>query len=92
MKKSLVNSKWVLGVDHALIRILLQGKQGEVEVMPGFGAELDDARIASVLTYIRHQWGNQAQLVEPATVREIRLATADRKKAWTEEELLKFLK
>jgi glucose/arabinose dehydrogenase len=90
MKKSLVNSKWVLGMDRALIRILLQGKQGEGEVMPGFGAEVDDAQIASILTYIRRQWGNRAQPVEPATVREIRLATPDRKKAWTEEELLKF--
>jgi glucose/arabinose dehydrogenase/cytochrome c553 len=92
MKKSLVNSKWVVGVDRALIQILLQGKQGEGEVMPAFGAELDDAQIASVLTYIRRQWGNQAQPVEPTTVHEIRLATADRNKAWTEEELLNFLR
>jgi glucose/arabinose dehydrogenase/mono/diheme cytochrome c family protein len=90
MRKSLVNSKWVLGVDRVLIRILLQGKQGEGEAMPGFGAELDDAQIASILSYIRRQWGNQTQPVEPAAVHEIRLATADRKKAWTEEELLNF--
>jgi glucose/arabinose dehydrogenase/mono/diheme cytochrome c family protein len=92
MKKSLVNSKWVLGVDRALIGILLQGKQGEREVMPSFGTELDDSQIASILTYIRRQWGNQAQPVEPTTVREVRLATADRDKAWTDEELLNFLR
>jgi len=92
MKKSLVSSKWVLGVDRALIPILLQGKRGESEAMPAFGAELDDAAMAAVLTYIRCQWGNQASPVEPATVREIRLATAGHNKAWTEEELLNFLK
>jgi len=92
MKKSLVNSRWVQGVDRSLIRILLQGKQGETEVMPGFGAEMDDAQIASLLTYIRRAWGNEAQPVETSAVREIRSATADRQKPWTEEELLTFLK
>ncbi|MCI0623146.1 MAG: c-type cytochrome, partial [Acidobacteria bacterium] len=77
MKKSLVNSKWVQGIESRLIRILLQGKQGGAEVMPGFGAEMDDAQMASLLSYIRRQWGNQAQLIEPATVREVRSATAD---------------
>jgi mono/diheme cytochrome c family protein len=92
MKKFLVNSKWVAGTDRSLIRILLQGKQGESQVMPGFRAELDDAQIASVLTYIRRQWGNQTRPVEPATVHEVRLATADRQKPWTEEELLNSLR
>lgn len=92
MKKSLLDSKWVQGADRALIRILLQGKQGEGEVMPGFRAEFDDAQLASVLTYIRRRWGNQTQPVAPSTVREIRLATTDRKVAWTEEELLNFLR
>jgi mono/diheme cytochrome c family protein len=92
MKKSLVNSKWVLGNDRALIRILLHGKQGEGEAMPAFGAELDDTEIASVLTYVRRQWGNQAQPIESATVHALRLAAAERKKAWTEEELVNFLR
>jgi mono/diheme cytochrome c family protein len=92
MKKSLVNSKWVQGTDRNLIRILLHGKQGEAEVMPGFGAEMDDAQIAAVLTYIRRAWGNEAQPVEASVVREIRSATVDRQKPWTEEELLTFVK
>jgi len=92
MKKALVNSKWVQGTDRGLIRILLQGKQGESEVMPGFGAEMDDTQIASLLTYIRLQWGNQTQPIAPKAVGEIRSVTADRRKPWTEEELLTFLK
>jgi mono/diheme cytochrome c family protein len=92
MKKSLVNSRWVQGTDRILIRILLQGKQGEAEVMPGFGAEMDDAQIASLLTYIRRAWGNEAQPVETSAVREVRSATANREKPWTEDELLTFVK
>jgi mono/diheme cytochrome c family protein len=92
MKKSLVNSKWIQGTDRGLIRILLQGKQGESEVMPGFGAEMDDTQIASLLTYIRRQWGNQTQPIEPHAVRDVRSVTADRKKPWTEEELSTFIK
>lgn len=91
MKKSLVNSKWVQGNDRNLIRILLQGKQGEAEVMPGFAAEMDDAQIASLLTYIRRAWGNEAQPVDASVVREVRSTTADRQEPWTEEELLKFV-
>jgi len=92
MKRSLVNSRWVQGIDGSLIRILLQGKQGDTDVMPGFGTEMDDAQIASVLTYVRRQWGNEGQRIEPSTVGEVRSATTDRKKPWTEEELLNFLK
>jgi glucose/arabinose dehydrogenase/mono/diheme cytochrome c family protein len=92
MKKSLVNSKWVLGADRALIRIILQGKEGEGETMPAFGVELDDLQTASILTYIRRQWGHQAEPVEPATVSAIRKTSAGRNKPWTEEELLEFLK
>jgi len=85
MKKSLVDSKLVQGTDRALVRIVLQGKQGEGELMPGFATELDDAPIASILTYICWQWGKQTRPVDPATVREVRLATADRKSPWKEE-------
>ena len=53
---------------------------------------MDDAQIASLLTYIRRAWGNEGQAVELSTVREVRSATADRQKPWTEEELLAFLK
>ena len=53
---------------------------------------MDDAQIASLLTYIRRAWGNEAQPVELSTVREVRSATANRQKPWTEEELLTFLK
>lgn len=92
MKKPLVNSRWVLGTEGALVRILLQGKQGEGEMMPAFGAELDDRQIADLLTYLRRQWGHRAEAVMPATVQEVKCATVGREKPWTEAELQGFLK
>lgn len=91
MQKSLVNSKWVLGPDRALIRIILQGKEGDGEEMPALGGEFDDQAIASILTYVRNDWGNRADPVDPQMVSEVRRDTASRDKAWTEAELLKFL-
>ncbi|MCI0423223.1 MAG: c-type cytochrome, partial [Acidobacteria bacterium] len=91
MQKSLVNSKWVLGPEQALIRIVLQGKEAEGEMMPPFAGEFNDQQIASILTFIRRKWGHQAEPVDAETVGEVRGATADRNKAWTEAELVKFL-
>ncbi|MCI0627525.1 MAG: HEAT repeat domain-containing protein [Acidobacteria bacterium] len=91
MQKSLVNSKWVLGPDRALIRIILQGKEGDGEMMPALGGEFDDQAIASILTYIRNDWGNHADPVDPKMVSEVRRDTASRDNAWTEAELLIFV-
>ena len=40
--------------------------------MPGFAAQLNDAEIASILTFVRSQWGNRAGKVTPADVRAMR--------------------
>lgn len=57
----LAGSEWVTGDRQRLIRILLQGLQGEIQVngrtyngvMPAHGAFLDDHAIASILTFIQ---------------------------------------
>jgi mono/diheme cytochrome c family protein len=89
--KRLVGSPWVLGSPAALIRIVLEGKEGEM-LMPPIGASLTDEQVASVLTYVRNQWGNHASPVSVEQVAAIRAQTADRKKPWTEEELAAFAK
>lgn len=86
MRKSLVNSKWVLGPEQILIRIALQGKQGE-ELMPSFASQLDDEQVASILSYIRAEWGNRADPIDASTVSQIRRETLHRAQAWKEEEL-----
>jgi len=80
----LAGSDWVLGDKERLIKISMYGLMGEIEVNgvkynnvmapPGIPpGSLTDEQIASVLTYIRNDWGNSASSVsveEVATVRE----------------------
>jgi mono/diheme cytochrome c family protein len=84
--KSLVGSRWALAPAPQVIRIVLHGKEGEM-LMPPVGGSMTDDQLAAVLTYVRRSWGNTALPITPDEVREIRGATAGRKKAWTEAEL-----
>jgi len=85
----LAGSKWVLGSDALLTRIVLLGKQGKIAVMPPWGNVLDDRQIASILTYVRRQWGNSAPTVFPETVRKVRSETRTAAGFWTDESLEK---
>jgi mono/diheme cytochrome c family protein len=97
----LAKSEWVLGSDERLVRILLHGLSGEVQVLgntyngampnfgPGGGYNWKDEQIAYVLTYIRQEWGNTAAEITPERVKEIRTGgAAGRAKPWTQAELL----
>jgi hypothetical protein len=55
--------------------------------MPPLGGALSDEQIASVLTYIRREWGHTASPVDPEDVLEVRGLTKTRTKPWTDEEL-----
>jgi mono/diheme cytochrome c family protein len=94
----LADSEWVLGPEQRLIRIVLHGLGGEIEVigatyngiMPAFGPSTlswSDDEIAAVLSYVRQEWGNAADPVSPETVAAVRAETADRTTAWTVAEL-----
>ncbi len=93
----LADSEWVLGSEQRIVRITLHGARGPMVVkgkpfeleMPSL-AVLDDEQIASLLTYVRREWGHTADPVEPATVGKIRAETSTRQDAWTEPELLKI--
>jgi mono/diheme cytochrome c family protein len=69
-------------------RILLNGKEGAIGLMPPIGSAFDDDQIASVLTYVRREWDQTGAPVDPATVKAVRAATAGRARPWTNEELL----
>jgi mono/diheme cytochrome c family protein len=85
---SLVESRYVTGPDAgAATRILLSGKEGTIGLMPPLGAALNDEQIASVLTYVRREWGHTASPVAPDDVREIRGLTKTRIRPWTDPEL-----
>jgi mono/diheme cytochrome c family protein/glucose/arabinose dehydrogenase len=85
---SLVESRYVTGFDAgAPTRILLAGKEGAIGLMPPLGGSLSDEQIASVLTYIRREWGHTASPVAPDDVREIRGLTKTRTRPWTDQDL-----
>jgi glucose/arabinose dehydrogenase/mono/diheme cytochrome c family protein len=75
MHPPLKDSDWVTGDKERLIRIVLEGIKGEIEVngeiynhvMPA-PSQLDVAQVADVLTFIRQSFGNDASEV---TVEEV---------------------
>lgn len=95
---SLVQSSWVLGPASRLARIVLGGVKGPITAagatvnleMPPLREVLDDTAIAEILTYVRHEWGNDAPIVENATVKAIRAAEQARTAPWSADELGKL--
>ncbi len=79
----LAGSDWVLGEEERLINIVLNGLQGEIKVngkayngqMPQ-NKHLDDHAIASILTYIRMNFGNNASEVSARTVNRMRQSSS----------------
>jgi mono/diheme cytochrome c family protein/glucose/arabinose dehydrogenase len=84
---NLVDSVYVKGDATTPIRILLGGKEGPIGLMPPLGGALSDEQIASVLTYIRREWGHTAAPIAPEDVQEVRGLTKTRTKPWTDAEL-----
>jgi mono/diheme cytochrome c family protein len=83
---SLAESSMVRSTDPtSLIRIVLRGARSVATAseptspgMPSYGAQLDDAQVAAVLTFVRNAWGSAAAGVAPTTVRNARSALAVR--------------
>jgi mono/diheme cytochrome c family protein len=88
---SLIGSAMTLGPTDVPARILLNGKEGPIGLMPPVGQVFTDAQIAAVLTYIRREWGQTGSAVDEATVKSVRAATAGRARPWTNEELTALL-
>lgn len=91
-------SEWVTGNEKRLAMILLKGLIGPVKVkgasfngaMPPWEGALNDKKIAAVLTYIRHEWGNKAPEITPAQINAARKEFAAKKTSWSEAELLQI--
>lgn len=91
----LTNTDWVTGDKGRLIRLLLHGLTGPIEVngvrysgvMPPWGGALDDQGIADIATYIRTNFGNEASPITADEVARVRAATQGRNKPWTANEL-----
>lgn len=103
MGPPLAGSEWVTGDEVRLSLILLHGIEGPIEVagknydapeilpvMPAHST-MDDASIASILTYIRNEWGNQAPPVTGRTVGGTRHTSQGRVYPWSAAELNKHI-
>ncbi len=84
---SLLRSQWVLQDPESLVRIVLDGVTGPIEVdgkqladgevldvMPGFrdSKQLTDADIAALTSFVRNQWTNRAAVVDESLVTAVR--------------------
>ena len=75
-------SDWVHGDARTLANILLHGIDGEIDVegvtykgaMPAF-AQLADAELAAVATYIRSSWSNKSEALAPELFEKERKAS-----------------
>ena len=84
---SLIESAFAVGPPEVPVRILLHGKEGPIGLMPPVGQVFTDEQLASVLTYIRREWGLSGSAVDAATVKAVRDATPTRTRPWTNDEL-----
>ncbi len=84
----LAGSELALAAAGIPLRIVLQGKEGDIGLMPPIGGSLTDEQLAGALTYIRREWGNAGSPITPAMAAAARSATAGRTRPWTKEELL----
>ena len=94
----ITKSNWVSGNPERLIRLVMHGLMGPIDVngvkypgqvpMTAFKG-LSDDELAGVLTFVRNSFGNQASPVLPAQVAKVRVATKDRAGFYTPDELLK---
>jgi mono/diheme cytochrome c family protein len=97
----LAGSEWVKGPASRVIRIVVYGLKGDIHVeghdfnaaaMPVFGQvsgsayNWSDDRIAAVISYIRHEWGNDADAVTVDDVTAVHKSVGERKEM-TEGEL-----
>lgn len=94
----LAGSPWVVGPSERLVRILLHGITGRIEMggrvydreMPGFGRVLSDADMAALATYTRSRFGAAKPRVAADEVKRIRDEHAGRTAYWHADELLEL--
>jgi mono/diheme cytochrome c family protein len=65
---NLTKSTFVTGDPNFVIQLVLEGRKATVGQMPAWKNSLTDQEIAGVITFIRQNWGNQAEAVTPELV------------------------
>jgi mono/diheme cytochrome c family protein/glucose/arabinose dehydrogenase len=95
----LSGTEWVTGDQVRLVKIVLKGLMGPIEVkgkryegmvpMTPFEG-LSDDEVAAVATYIRNSFGNAASPVQPSVVKEIRATLSKKQSFYQSSKLLKM--
>lgn len=93
----LAGTPWVNEDPDRLIMLTLNGLLGPMTVLdmpyPGlvpmtpFGGMLNNEEIAAVLTFVRNSFGNQASVIEPEQIEQVRVATQGKEGFYSPEEL-----
>ncbi len=93
-------TNWVMGSPERLIKIVLKGLYGPIDVkgkkypgqvpMTPFGGMLKDDEVAAVLTYVRNAFGNKASAISAQKVKEVRASVQSKTGFYTPQELLKL--
>jgi len=94
----IANSHWVEGNEERLIKLVLKGLQGPMEVlgtrysgdvpMTPFEGMLTNEEIAAVLTYVRNSFGNRADVITPGKVGQVRMMIKNKEGFYSPSELL----
>ena len=93
----LAGTKWVNEDPERLIKLTLKGMMGKITVdgkeyngaMTPFEGLLNDEELASVLTYVRKSFGNNAIAINAIDVKKVRVKAKEKIGLYTAEELLK---
>lgn len=95
----IASTNWVNGSEERLIKLVLKGLLGPIEVldtkyagqvpMTPFGGMLKDEEVAAVLTYVRNAFQNKASVISPNQVKEVRASIESKTGFYSPEELLK---
>ncbi len=94
----LAGSPWVTGDKQRLIKLVMHGLYGPLEVngkayngqvpMTAYGGLMSDEEMAAVLTYVRNSFGNEAPMIKPEDIDKIRTVTAGKKDMYRAADLL----
>lgn len=94
----LAGTKWVTGNEDRLIKVVLKGMMGALEIngtkyagqvpMTPYGGLLNDKEVAAVLTYVRNSFGNKASVVQPEKVKQVRASIVGKKDFYNSSKLL----
>ncbi|HEX6227363.1 MAG TPA: PVC-type heme-binding CxxCH protein [Chryseolinea sp.] len=95
----LSGTAWVTGSEERLIKLVLNGLQGPIEVlnqkysgqvpMTPFAGLLNDEEVAAVVTYVRNSFDNKGSVVTADQVKKVREATKGKSGFYSPDELLK---